>query len=578
MGIGFYKFMEDGGASGIEVYKACWHEFGIVPIIRFYIGTPGQCGPREEDTIKRIADVLGFATYFELCNEPDLPIEWPNKKQPQDWLYRSIDAYCEYAPKVLAAGGLPGTFALASGAFGQLRIDEGGNEIPPIKVNFLQLIHNKNPGIFGHGGWVSMHNYDISHPLDYPYDNVNRYGTPLTDSEYISAPPWAWAYRTMESINQERAANKNGPDTSIWTDDTCFNAYMVFQSHLEELGLTEVPLITTEGGPTMTRRDDGRYCAMHESLHPLVVADIYRRIGPIRNYFTYCHWMLYNTTGGWMTDCWLYGSHDYSRTISMMKGTPVGTWGETLDFEDVAPPGPPLPPVLHPPGPVTPPVEKPILTWLIPDWNEAEVTEVIGAPGKTVWKLTRADIAPDNMANTLWANLLDEHGQRTQATVVVQNVNGDEFVLPHKPGEPYNQPMWKNDRLTVFIVDPSVSDSIKNIHGAYWDIPGVNAFHVGYILTFQKWIVSDETESSEPPLPQPVTEDNIRKQAWNHIYPVGGIRFNPGAAFQAVARTRGYGAPVTQEFDVGGYRTQGFVLRILYAVIGDWQNIKEVAW
>ena len=152
MGIGWIKFVDDGGVSGLNVYRACWHEYGIIPIIRFYIGTPGQCGPREADAIRRIADTLGFRTYFELCNEPDLPLEW-GWKQPRNWLYLAADAYCDYAPKVLEAGGLPGTFALASGAFGQVRVDEHGNEIPPIKVNFLKLITDKlGKWIFESGG------------------------------------------------------------------------------------------------------------------------------------------------------------------------------------------------------------------------------------------------------------------------------------------------------------------------------------------------------------------------------------------------------------------------------------------
>ena len=253
-------------------------------------------------------------------------------------------------------------------------------------------------------------------------------------------------------------------------------------------------------------------------------------------------------------------------------------WEDAIDDIGLKPP--PLPP-----EPVEPPEEptmpEPILRWLIPDWNDAENVEVLAEPGTTAFKLIRAEIAPDNMANTVWVHVLDEHGQATQAPVIVQNVNGDEFTLPHKPGEPYNQPMWSKDRLTIFIGDSKMSDVVGNIHGAYWDVTGVNAFHVGYILTFQKWVVppDEKPEPPEPPVPPiEITDDIIREAAWNHLYPACGVRFNPTAAFQAVARIRGYGAPVTNEFDVDGYRVHGFVLKILWAGIGDWQDIREVDW
>ena len=69
----------------------------------------------------------------------------------------------------------------------------------------------------------------------------------------------------------------------------------------------------------------------------------------------------------------------------------------------------------------------------------------------------------------------------------------------------------------------------------------------------------------------------IREAAWNRLYPEG-VNYNPSAMFQAVARERGYGAPNTQEFDVGNWRVQGFVLKILYAEIGQWQDVMEAEW
>lgn len=70
----------------------------------------------------------------------------------------------------------------------------------------------------------------------------------------------------------------------------------------------------------------------------------------------------------------------------------------------------------------------------------------------------------------------------------------------------------------------------------------------------------------------------LRNAAWN----AGGIPYNREAAFPRYAREHGLGNPETPEFDFtsGGqqYRGQGFSKGIIYARIGDWGNIREVAW
>lgn len=577
MGIGWIKFVEDGGGSGIEVYKACVEEFGIESVIRFYQDAPGRVGPREEDAIKRILDTLGRPFYLEICNEPDLPLEW-NWERPRDWLYRSVDSFCHYGQIILDLGALPGTFSLASGAFGQVRIDEHGNVIDPIKVNYLQLIHDKNPGLLGHGAWVSMHNYGINHPLDYPYDDVNRFGTPLTYAEYMAAPPWAWDYRPMEDINAQRARDLNGPDATIWTDDTCFGAWAVFQAHLAELGLDgKVPIITTEGGHTMTRGDDGRYCKIHQTLHADLVEGLYWLIGPVANYFTNCHWMLWNTTGGWATDWWVRGHHDHSLTIGRMKGAPVGAWGEVIDVDT---PTPPIPEPPEPPIIVPPPTAEPELAWLIPDWNDAALEQADVAPGDIVWELVRAEIAPDNMANTVWVSTIGEDDGQVQARVAAQSWDNPLEILPHKPGELYNRPMWKEDKLAVWI-DEDQSDRVSEIHGGYWNVPGVNAHHVGYILTFKRRVVTGEVEPPvEPPVKPPVEplEEFLRRKSWDAI----GVDYNPETAFYQYAQQHDLGKPETNEHDLvhGGvsYRAQGFMGGIVFALVGDWGNIRHIGW
>jgi hypothetical protein len=81
---------------------------------------------------------------------------------------------------------------------------------------------------------------------------------------------------------------------------------------------------------------------------------------------------------------------------------------------------------------------------------------------------------------------------------------------------------------------------------------------------------------STPPAtgPSATAIQAIRNAAWSQL----GIPYNPDAAFAKFARQQGMGNPVTTEFDISGYRAQGFTGGILYAKIGDWANIQILAW
>jgi len=590
MGIGWLKFVDDGGASGLNVYRACWHDYGMIPIVRFYIGTPGQCGPREEDAIKRIADALGFATYFELCNEPDLPIEW-NYEQPANWLYRAVDAYCNYAPKVLAAGGLPGTFALASGAFGQVRVDERGNEIEPVKINFLKLITDRiGTEIFNSGGWVSMHNYHINHPVAYPYDLVNQAGQQLTVAEYEAAPLWAWDNRPLADINAQRTRDQNPGDT-IWDDDTCFGAYKVFLDLLDQLGLAQTPIITTEGGPTLTRGDDGRYPKTHIDLMVQLLEETYREIGPIPRYLAYCHWMLYNTTGGWATDCWLGGSQDYGKAITLFTNTPVGTWGERIGSEPTEPEEPEDPgeeePVATPTPTVTREIDVPS------DWG-ITISEAVPEAGEHYVALTKLRLVPvgeNELRHNIYVDVLDQAGVRLYAGTIVAMINTGnswEGTIPMEKQLPEfmgNYAMQKNDTINVTVERVSgelaVSDAARGMHTRHADLGDDCKWgHFSFELTFTYYgeYVPATTEEPATPEPSESLEQFIRRKTWDQV----GVNYNPDAALTKYATRYGLGKPETQEFDLvysgNTYRIQAFVLGIAFCVVGDWGNIQHIAW
>jgi hypothetical protein len=88
------------------------------------------------------------------------------------------------------------------------------------------------------------------------------------------------------------------------------------------------------------------------------------------------------------------------------------------------------------------------------------------------------------------------------------------------------------------------------------------------------------TEAFEPLVEDAITA--IRNRAWNALYPVGGVAYNPEAAFGRYARDNGLGMPATSEVDitVSGipYRFQGFSLGIVTARVGDWANLFMIQW
>jgi hypothetical protein len=68
--------------------------------------------------------------------------------------------------------------------------------------------------------------------------------------------------------------------------------------------------------------------------------------------------------------------------------------------------------------------------------------------------------------------------------------------------------------------------------------------------------------------------EDVRRGAWDQL----GVRFNPGSAFARCAREHGLGGPLTNEFDLAGYRAQGFVNGIVLAPIDQWQAIQHIGW
>jgi len=83
--------------------------------------------------------------------------------------------------------------------------------------------------------------------------------------------------------------------------------------------------------------------------------------------------------------------------------------------------------------------------------------------------------------------------------------------------------------------------------------------------------------AQSPPIP-PVLSTNISNRIREEAWDWWGISYNPEAAFSIKARELNLGVPMTDEFDLDGYRAQGYAGGIVYCKIGHWNDIEFVSW
>lgn len=580
--IGWLKFLSDGngqpgvGDSGLQfgIYAL---QHGLMPVVRFYCPADHRWTDANSYAIE--AYVRAGIRYIETVNEPDLGYEWSGGHLPADWAERAFGNWLEHARNIRRLGGIPLTPALASGFLGAR--GEGAGQL---NVNPFSILADAGINDFV----CSIHNYPLNHPIDYPYDAVNQAGAALTLEAYEEAggdiawdrPQNVSVADWITQINAQRMRDKN-PGHTVFDDDSCFLAVEVFRKLLDEAGYRHIPILTTEGGPCLTDRQDGRYPRVTPSVMQEMIAQELDYLARHDWYLGYCWWLWGNPsiggTGGWSTNQWYWPGGSFSDSqhfipaVSYLRDKPLETGGAQ-------------PPQAEPPA-----EEEPTVI------NDAEeygvnIEAAKVAAGQRYYKAVRVHhyLPNENGAwpgmHHLFLDVLDSNGARLRgARLVVHNIGNDSStaVFIDKPDdEPgTNVPIMKNDTLRVYVshpaTDPLPSDIVYGIHTRHPDEGGSNnAYHHSFLVVFQL-----VTKAEEQPAPvEQTTTDDIRNAAWNNAYPSGGIAWNPDAAFQREARLRGLGAPVTNEFDVGQYRAQGFSNGILYAVIGDWEHITLLSW
>ncbi|MDH7487221.1 MAG: carboxypeptidase-like regulatory domain-containing protein, partial [Anaerolineae bacterium] len=308
LGVKWVKLLHDGGVEFAELLL----QNDIMPIVRLYRYQPnstdpapgkGTLGPREIEYLERYVAV--GVRYFEFNNEPELSGEWAGGQVPPN----AEEIVARHAiidmETILERGGYPAVPATAIGTKWDL-------------VGKIVALDRRD--LFDEPVWVAVHNYDINHPLDYPYDAVNQQGQQLTPEEYEELNrqgAWDgrnWGHRSREWINEQRRLGVNSGDT-IHDDPSCWLAYTRFDDLVRQHLGRPLPILSTENGPIVGEDDDPRYPTTTPERHRDKVLEMCRimmgtssRFDPAPpQYFCTAFWLLGSAvlrTSGWEAHAW----------------------------------------------------------------------------------------------------------------------------------------------------------------------------------------------------------------------------------------------------------------------------------
>ncbi len=332
LGIKWVKFMSLGGGGLAGILLAN----GIMPVVRLGgrkslpgpINDPRHGSAYVEELRKYVAQGV---RYFEVCNEPNLPTEWVTGVLPATGLVETVMRdWVQSVQVVLDAGGLPGFPALApGGVYDDQRF---------FREACQWLVDHNYSDLMRQGVWIAIHNYSLHRPWDYPEDDVNQFGTPVTPEEY-GHHLW-WNNQTWDQVNELRARSVN-PGQTILDDSNGFRKFEHYHRvWVEHFGF-EVPILSTEGGYTITQPGEG----FGDHRYPKIDFDLHAR-GTVRQYeymlreappyyFCTADWIIANGLLGnpdpqWESQAWytsFYASQgvcDHLPTVDAVKAMPKG--------------------------------------------------------------------------------------------------------------------------------------------------------------------------------------------------------------------------------------------------------------
>jgi len=274
---------------------------GVDPVVRFAYTFPGHFTEMvaTEQLVKLYAR-YGKVPIIQFANEPFDNREWKNGNVPplrEAWAIIA-DRWNEAARLITERG-----------AFAGFPDGPTYGENPFLIIGDEALHWREGRAIF------LSHNYGKGRPVDYPEDDVSRFGTPLTMEEYRAAldvyaddPAWNEGPVVLEMMNAQRRAWAD-PNLTALDDDVCWHGWQRTLAQSREAFRFEVRIAMTEGGWVPRDRAGGavqdirwpyttpemvakKTLAMFEERTPLEFA---------------CPWLLWDST--WQFDAWVTGAY-----------------------------------------------------------------------------------------------------------------------------------------------------------------------------------------------------------------------------------------------------------------------------
>lgn len=220
-------------------------QVGVIPVIRGRIEFPKSFNDIEtvKETVK-IYDKYGLRPIWILGNEPLDPREWENGNVPPEEQAMGIitDRWMSAATNVINVGGIAG-------------FPDG----PCFKINPFDLLLPMAREFERHNAVYTGHQYGLGRPEDFPYDDVSKYGTPLTMEQYreelddfADDPSWNEGEYVLSLMNAQRAALANVNQTAA-DHCSCFRGWERIVLRARETFGFDIAIALTEGG--WTQRD-----------------------------------------------------------------------------------------------------------------------------------------------------------------------------------------------------------------------------------------------------------------------------------------------------------------------------------
>jgi hypothetical protein len=327
MGFKWVKFLNDqvdGRAYDYLVQQLVARD--IMPVMRIYVACND---PLDLGALGRMLDhyVPMGLVYYELYNEPNISGYdggWCKNEPPDAAYLESIWALA--AREIIARGGypsLPSFFPTGKGVPGWEN---------SFFQQFLHTLKDRGDTDILYRSWSAIHNYMINHPPDYPRDEVNLTGRPLTAIEikrYHLDRAQAQAINDARARQYEPGGYFVGDDPT--EDMTNFQQFIAYHDQFVEIFGFEIPIISTEGGATVGSCEDPRYPCVDEQMQKDWTLQAYEYMldGAPAYYFATCTWLLAQQAldylGGpvWEGNTWYHDrKDDHLPIVAALKDHP----------------------------------------------------------------------------------------------------------------------------------------------------------------------------------------------------------------------------------------------------------------